>query len=62
MNLPAYDILKKQKSDFVWMESARELEAAKKRITELSGHGRKDTQFVVFDQRTMQVVASSSQT
>jgi hypothetical protein len=60
MTSPTYDILVKQGTDFVWMEVAHELESAKERITELSGY-RREAEFVVFDQRTMQVVARSSQ-
>jgi hypothetical protein len=49
MSLPAYEIFKKEQTDFTWVGAAQELESAKKRIKELSGHS--DAEFVVFDQR-----------
>jgi hypothetical protein len=56
MSLPAYDILKKQDTDFVWMEAAHDIDSAQNRIKELSR--RTNAEFVVFDQHTQQVVAS----
>ena len=56
MILSAYHILKKQGTDFVWMDAAKDIDSAKKRVNELSRDG--NTEFVVFNERTQQVVAS----
>jgi hypothetical protein len=56
MSLPTYEIFKKEQTDFTWVGAVQELESAKERIKELSGHS--DAEFVVFDQRTMKVVAN----
>jgi len=52
-----YDIFKQHNSQLIWIESARDLIAAKKRISDLAeqnGH-----QYVVYDQRAKRIVASS---
>ena len=51
-----YAIFKKEKTDFTWVGAAEELESAKRCIKDLASHS--DAEFVVFDQHTMQVVAS----
>ena len=51
-----YEIFKKEKTDFTWAGATEELESAKRCLQELSSHS--DAEFVVFDPRTMQVVAS----
>ncbi len=56
MSLPAYEIFKKEKTDFMWMEAAQDIESAKKRVTELSRDS--NVEFVVFNARTLQVVAN----
>ncbi len=45
-----------ERTDGLWVGAVQELESAKERIKELSGHS--DAEFVVFDQRTMKVVAN----
>ncbi len=56
MTLPAYDIVKKQDNNFVWVEAAQDVQSAKKRVYELSRHS--DAEFVIFNERTLQVVAT----
>ena len=56
MTLPAYDIMKKHGTDFVWMEAVQDFESAKKRVTELSRDS--NSEFVIFNGRTLQVVAN----
>jgi hypothetical protein len=56
MTLPAYDIMKKEDNNFVWVEAAHDIQSAKKRISELSRHS--DAEFVIFDEHTLQVVAT----
>ena len=54
MVLPAFDILKKDAAALVWVEAVHDLELAKQRIKELSA--RSHGEYVVFDQRTRQIV------
>jgi hypothetical protein len=56
MTLPAYDILKKNDNNFVWVDAAHDIQSAKKRVYELSRHG--DAEFVIFNEHTLQVVAT----
>jgi hypothetical protein len=56
MTLPAYDIVKKEANNFVWVEAAHDFQSAKKRVYELARHS--DAKFVIFDERTLQVVAT----
>ena len=56
MTSSTYHILKKQGTDFEWMDAAEDIDSAKKRVQELSGGS--NTEFVVFNERTQQVVAS----
>jgi hypothetical protein len=60
MHIPVYDILKKEGLALVWVEPAHDLAAAKARIEELIGQSRGE--YVVFDQRSRQIVAAQSQT
>jgi hypothetical protein len=55
MALPRYDIFKKHEDALVWVESAHDLEGAKRRIEELAKQGH--CEHVVFDHRQQQVVA-----
>lgn len=52
----AYDILKKEAAELVWLEAAFDLEAAKSRVREIAA--RSDGEYVIFDQRTRRIVAS----
>jgi hypothetical protein len=52
----AYDILKKDAAELVWLEAAHDLETAKDRVKELAA--RSDGEYVIFDQRTRRIVAS----
>jgi hypothetical protein len=55
MLLPPYDILRKDAAALVWVEAVDDLEAAKLRIRELAA--RSEGEYVIFDQRTRQIVA-----
>ena len=55
MTSAQYDIFKKHESEFVWIETAHDLDSAKKRIEELAAQG--GGKFVVYDQRARQIVA-----
>ena len=57
MTLPAYDILKKNDNNFVWVDAAHDIQSAKKRVNELSRHT--DAEFVIFNEHTLQVVATA---
>ena len=50
----AYDILRKNATDMVWVEAVHDLEAAKLRVKELAS--RSDEEYVIFDQRTRKIV------
>ena len=52
----AYDILKKDAAELVWLEAAYDLETAKSRMKELAARG--DGEYVIFDQRMRRIVAS----
>jgi hypothetical protein len=56
MTFPIYDIVKKEDNKFEWVEAAHDIQSAKKRVYELSRHS--DAEFVVFNERTLQVVAT----
>jgi hypothetical protein len=56
MELLAYDIFKKDAAALVWVEAAKDLESAKKRLEELAH--RCEAEFLIFDQHTQQIVAS----
>ena len=56
MGLPAYDIFKRKNGHLVWVDVVQDIESAKRRIKELSRNEEKP-EFVVFSQRTQQVVA-----
>ena len=53
---PTYDIVKKEGNNFVWVEAAHDIQSAKKRVDELSRQS--DAEFVIFNERTLQVVAT----
>jgi hypothetical protein len=52
----AYDILKTEAAELVWLEAAFDLEAAKSRVKEIAAGS--DGEYVIFDQRTRRIVAS----
>ena len=56
MTLPAYDIVKKNDNNFVWVDAAHDIQSAKKRVYELSRHS--DAEFVIVNEHTLQVVAT----
>jgi len=56
--LRAYDILRKNATDMVWVEAVHDLEAAKLRVKELASGS--DEEYVIFDQRTRKIVANGS--
>lgn len=56
MHAPAYDIFKQKDSHLIWIESAHDLESAKKRIEELGRNNR--CEYIVFDQRRQRIVAT----
>jgi hypothetical protein len=56
MHSPTHDILKKEGPALVWVEAAYDLGEAKVRIEELIGQSRGE--YIVFDQRSRQIVAS----
>ena len=49
-----YDIVKKEANNFVWVEAARDIQSAKKRVHELARHS--DDEFVIFNEHTLQVI------
>ncbi len=53
----AYDILRKDATDMVWVEAVHDLEA-KSRVKELASAS--DEEYVIFDQRTRRIVAIGS--
>jgi hypothetical protein len=61
MALPPYDILKKDAVALVWVEAAQDLESAKQRIQELSA-GKCNAEYVIFDQRSRQIVDRTAAT
>jgi hypothetical protein len=54
----AYDILRKDETDMVWIEAVHDLEVAKSRVKELAAHSHGE--YVIFDQRARKIVANSS--
>lgn len=54
----AYDILRKDATDMVWIEAVHDLEVAKSRVKELAAAS--NTEYVVYDQRTRRIVAKGS--
>ena len=54
MLLPSYDILKKDAAALTWVEAMDNLQSAKLRIRELAA--RSEGEYVIFDQRTRQIV------
>jgi hypothetical protein len=52
----AYDILKKDAAELVWLEAAHDLETAKARVMEIAA--RSHGEYVIFDQRARRIVAS----
>lgn len=56
MHSPQLDILRREPDgSFIWMEAARDLEAAKARLEELVGAA--PGEYFVFDQRSQEIVA-----
>jgi hypothetical protein len=56
MSSARYDIFRKHESELVWIEASLDLTSAKTRIRELAEES--GEQFVVYDQRARQIVAS----
>ena len=56
MSSAQYDIFRKHEAELVWIEASVDLSSAKKRIRELAE--KSGEQFVVYDQRARQIVAS----
>jgi hypothetical protein len=54
----AYDILRKDATDMVWVEAIHDLESAKSRVRELAAGS--NAEYVIFDQRTRKIVADGS--
>jgi hypothetical protein len=54
MKSPAYDIFKKRDAQFIWVEAAHDLLAAKKRIEELVLQH--NAEYVIYDQRSKRIV------
>jgi hypothetical protein len=54
----AYDILKKEAATLIWVEAAYDLESARLRVKELVD--RSPDEYVIFDQRTRQIIANSN--
>jgi hypothetical protein len=53
---PQYDIFEQIEAELIWVEVARDLGSARKRIEELAGQNNK--QYVLYDQRTKRIVAT----
>jgi len=56
MQLASYDIFKKDSAALVWVEAARDLQAAERRVKELAV--RSHAEYVIFDQRKQQIVGT----
>ena len=56
MSSAQYDIFRRHESELVWIEASLDLTSAKKRIRELAEQ--RGDQYVVYDQRARQIVAS----
>jgi predicted kinase len=59
MAFPTYDIVKKERKNFVWVDAAHDIESAKRRVYELSRNS--DAEFVIFNERTLQVAPIESE-
>jgi predicted GIY-YIG superfamily endonuclease len=55
--LPTYDIFKRSDENLVWVEAVSDLDTANARIKELQRCSKEE--FVVFDQRTQELVVSN---
>jgi hypothetical protein len=53
---PQYDIFEQVEAELIWVEAARDLVSARKRIEELAAQNGK--QYVVYDQRTKRIVVT----
>ena len=53
---PQYDIFEQIEAELIWVEAARDLVWARKRIEELAHQNSR--QYVVYDQRTKRIVAT----
>ena len=56
MTSPQYDIFEQIEAELIWVEAARDLGLASKRIEKLAAENNK--QYVVYDQRTKRIVAT----
>jgi len=54
----AYDILRKDSTDMVWVEAVHDLETARLRVQELVAGS--DEEYVIFDQRTRKIIANDA--
>jgi hypothetical protein len=52
----AFDILRKDSTDMVWVEAVHDLETARSRVQELVAGSNEE--YVIFDQRTRKIIAS----
>ena len=53
---PQYDIFEQIEAELIWLEAARDLVSARKRIEELAAQNNR--QYAVYDQRTKRIVAT----
>jgi hypothetical protein len=53
---PQYDIFEQIEAELIWVEAARDLVSARKRIEELAAQNGK--QYLVYDQRTKRIVVT----
>jgi hypothetical protein len=53
---PQYDIFEQIEAELIWVEAARDLASARRRIEDLAAQNNK--QYVVYDQRTKRIVAT----
>ena len=53
---PQYDIFEQIEAELIWVEAARDLVSARKRIEELAAQNNR--QYAVYDQRTKRIVAT----
>jgi hypothetical protein len=51
----AYDILRKDATDMVWVEAVHDLQTARSRVKELTAES--DEEYVIFDQRAQKIIA-----
>ena len=54
---PQYEIFEQIEAELIWVEAARDLVLARKRIEELAAQNKK--QYVVYDHRTKRIVVTS---